>query len=113
MSGYFVLKRAAGSQFMFNLKAGNHEVILTSETYASRQGATNGIESVRAAALADASFVRKTASNGQSYFVILAGNRQTIGKSEFYTSTAAMEKGIRSVRNNAPSATIKDLTGEA
>ena len=29
MSGYFELKPAAGGQFMWNLKAGNHEVILT------------------------------------------------------------------------------------
>ena len=32
---------------MFNVKAGNHEVILSSETYSSKQAAQGGIESVR------------------------------------------------------------------
>ena len=31
MAGEFELKAAAGGQYMWNLKAGNHEVILTSE----------------------------------------------------------------------------------
>lgn len=45
-AGKFVLKKS-GSQFMFNLKAGNGEIIATSERYATKQGALNGIESVR------------------------------------------------------------------
>lgn len=46
MAGYFVLKKS-GDQFMFNLKAGNHEVILTSERYVSKKNAEGGIASVR------------------------------------------------------------------
>jgi uncharacterized protein len=38
MAGYFVLKKS-GDQFMFNLKAGNNEVILTSERYVSKKNA--------------------------------------------------------------------------
>ncbi|HCT7003890.1 TPA: YegP family protein, partial [Morganella morganii] len=33
--------------YYFVLKAGNHEIIATSEMYASKQGAMNGIASVQ------------------------------------------------------------------
>ncbi|QIM20756.1 DUF1508 domain-containing protein [Phycicoccus sp. HDW14] len=46
MAGTFVLKRS-GTQFMFNLKAGNGEIIATSERYTSKQKALAGIESVK------------------------------------------------------------------
>jgi uncharacterized protein YegP (UPF0339 family) len=46
MPGKFVLKKS-GDQFMFNLKAANGEVIATSERYKTKEGALNGIESVK------------------------------------------------------------------
>ena len=110
MAGYFELKPAAGDQFMFNLKAGNHEVILTSETYTAKAGAENGIESVRKNAADDARFVRKTSKKDEPFFVLTAANGQTIGKSEMYSSVAAMENGIASVKTNGPTKTVKDNT---
>ena len=47
MSGKFDLKKSTNEQFFFNLKAGNGQVILTSELYKAKAGALNGIESVR------------------------------------------------------------------
>lgn len=55
----------------------------------------------------DENFQRKTASNGSPYFVLVASNGQTIGKSEMYSSAAAMENGIQSVKTNAPGAAVK------
>ncbi len=40
-------KTAANGQFMFNLKAANHQIIGTSETYTSVSGRDNGIASVK------------------------------------------------------------------
>jgi uncharacterized protein len=40
-------KEAKNGQFMFNLKAANHEVIGTSETYISSEARDNGIASVK------------------------------------------------------------------
>ncbi|MDR6502764.1 DUF1508 domain-containing protein [Burkholderia sp. MS455] len=40
-------KTASNGQFMFNLKAGNHEVIGTSELYKAEAGRENGIASVK------------------------------------------------------------------
>jgi len=107
MAGYFHLK-ASGSQYMFNLKAGNHEVLLTSELYASRQNAQAGIASVQKNAPDNSRYQRKVAKDGSPYFVLVAANGEALGRSEMYSSTAAMENGIASVKANAPGAPTKE-----
>lgn len=47
MAGKFELYKDRSGQFRFRLKAGNGEVIATSEAYVSKSGAQNGIESVK------------------------------------------------------------------
>jgi hypothetical protein len=108
MAAKFELKQSGSGQYMFNLKAGNGEVILTSELYKEKQSALNGIESVKANAAEDSHYERKTAKNGQPFFVMKAGNGEIIGKSETYSSTQAMENGIQSVKKNAPVASIHE-----
>lgn len=110
MAAKFELKNGSSGQYMFNLKAGNGEVILTSELYKEKQSAIAGIESVKANSGEDARFERKTAKNGQAFFVLKATNGQTIGKSEMYSSVAAMENGIQSVMKNATAARMEDST---
>lgn len=110
MAGVFELKSSAGGKYMFNLKAGNSQVILTSETYSNKAGAQSGIDSVKANAPNDARFERKTAKDNSPYFVLKAANGEPIGKSEMYSSASAMENGIASVKTNAPTAAVKDLT---
>lgn len=46
-------------------------------------------------------FVIKTQKDGQFYFNLLAGNGQSILKSEAYTTKQACENGIASVKSNA------------
>lgn len=43
MAAKYQLKHGGSGQFMFNLKAGNGEVILTSELYQEKQSALAGI----------------------------------------------------------------------
>lgn len=109
MSGWYVLKRS-GDQYMFNLKAGNGETILTSERYVSKNGAHSGIASVQANSPKDERYERKTSSSGQPYFVLKAGNGEPIGSSEMYSSTAARDKGIESVKANGPTTDVRDET---
>lgn len=106
--GKFVIKKSSNGQFYFNLKAGNGETILTSETYATKASAQNGIESTRTNSQIDSRYDRQTAANNQYYFVLRAANYEKIGRSEMYTSSSAMETGIASVKSNAPSATVED-----
>ena len=111
MAGYFELLKNDTGKFRFNLKAGNHETILTSETYGSKEAAEKGIDAVKSNASRADAYDRRTAKDGSPYFVLLAGNSQVVGTSEMYSSTEAMEKGVDSVRLNAVSAEVKDKTG--
>ena len=110
MAARFVIKAAAGGQFLFNLKAGNNEIILTSELYKQKEGAEAGIESVKKNATEDARFERKTAKDGSPFFVLKAGNGEVIGRSEMYSSTSAMERGIASVKKNSQFVPVQDET---
>lgn len=104
MAGKFVLKQGTSGKWSFNLKAGNGEIILTSETYESKAAALNGIDSVKRNAGNAANYDRRVAKNNEPYFVLLAANKQIIGRSETYSSKAAMENGIKSVMANGPDA---------
>ncbi|MCL4560971.1 MAG: YegP family protein [Chloroflexi bacterium] len=106
MAGKFVLKKNTKDQYYFNLLAGNNQVILSSETYASKENALNGIESVKKNAGKDTNFEKKLSTKGDPFFVLKAPNGQIIGKSEMYSSETAMDKGIASVKSNAPDATV-------
>ncbi len=110
MAGQFELKKSDNGQFMFNLKAANGQVILTSQRYQAKDSAKEGIESVRKHAADDAYFERKSSTGGEPYFVLKAANGQIIGTSEMYSSAAAMENGIASVKANAPGASMADST---
>jgi uncharacterized protein YegP (UPF0339 family) len=109
MSGYYELK-TSGSQFMWNLKSANHETILTSERYTSKDGAKRGIESCKANSGLDARYERKTSSNGQPYFVLRGANFEVIGTSETYSSTWARDAGITTCKANGPTAATVDRT---
>ncbi len=113
MAGKFELKKGKTGKFSFNLKSGNGQVVFTSQTYDSKRSATAGISSVKKNADKDARYERKTSTKGQPYFVIKATNGQVIGKSQMYSNAVSMEKGIKSVGINAPTAETTDLTVEA
>lgn len=112
MAGTFELKKTSSGEFHFVLKAGNHEVILSSQRYENKEGAEHGIASVRGNAPLDEHYERKTSKKDEPYFVLKAANGQIIGQSEMYTATAGRENGIASVKKNAPDAGFKDLTAE-
>ncbi|OZD68937.1 DUF1508 domain-containing protein [Rhodococcoides fascians] len=51
-----------------------------------------------------------TDSAGKYRFRLKAGNGEIIASGEAYNSKAAAQNGIESVRNNAPTAPVVDLT---
>ena len=69
MPGSYVISKTKNGKFTFNLRAGNHQVILTSQTYADKSGAMTGVASVRKNGAKDSNFQRKTAKDGSPYFV--------------------------------------------
>ena len=110
MSGWYEVSQANDGQYRFVLKAGNGEVILTSELYKAKASAHNGIESVQKNSPDDTRYERLEAKNGKPYFNLKAANHQIIGTSQFYAKEQSRDKGIESVKNNGSSTTIKDLT---
>ncbi len=110
MAGKFEIKKSSDNQYRFNLKAGNGEIILTSELYKAKSSAEQGIASVKTNASIDGRYERKVSTSNQPFFVLKAANGEPIGRSEMYSSTSSMENGIESVKRNAPGATIEDPT---
>ena len=109
MAGKFELKTAANGKVHFNLKAGNGQIILSSEMYETKAAAQNGIASVQKNAAEEGRYERRKAANGDPFFVLKAGNGEQIGRSETYSSDSAMEHGIDSVKTNAPGAATEEV----
>ena len=118
--GKFVIKEAK-SGFMFNLKAGNGEVIATSEAYSSLDACKNGVASVAKNAPV-ANLEDQTVENyetqknpkfevyadkrGEFRFRLKAANGQIVAVGEGYKAKASCLKGIESIRKNAPDADV-------
>ena len=118
--GKFVMRKT-NTGVKFDLKAGNGEVIATSEVYASEASCKNGIESVRKnapiAAVEDQTvegyaaqkhpkFEIYTDKAGEFRFRLKATNGQIIAVSEGYKAMASCQNGIESVKKNAVDAPV-------
>lgn len=123
--GKFVVK-ATKIGFVFNLKAGNGEVIATSEVYTTEAACMKGVESVRknaaeakledqtvaeVAAVTNPKFEMYTDKAGEFRFRLKAHNGEVIAVSEGYKAKASCLNGIDSVRRNAPSAAVEKVEG--
>lgn len=119
--GKFVVK-ATKTGFVFNLKAGNGEVIATSEIYTTEAACMKGVESVRKnaaeakfedqtvaeeAAVTNPKFEMYTDKAGEFRFRLKARNGEVIAISEGYKAKASCLNGIDSVRRNAPDAAVE------
>lgn len=106
MSARYEIFLGTDSQYYFRLRAANSEIILQSEGYSTRQGAVNGVQSVRAHSPYDRFYSRLPSRDNKYYFTLNAANSQTIGMSQVYSSSAAREIGIESVKRNGPTAPV-------
>jgi len=97
------------NQFYFRLYAINGEIILGSEGYVSKSSCQNGINSVKENAPKDERYIRKIATDGQFYFVLIAANSEIIGISEMYTTERRRNDGIEAVKETAPDAPVEDI----
>jgi uncharacterized protein YegP (UPF0339 family) len=119
--GKFVVRKT-NTGIKFDLKAGNGEVIATSEVYASEASCLKGVASVAknapVAAVEDQTvegyavqkhpkFEMYTDKAGEFRFRLKATNGQIIAVSEGYKAKASCENGIASVKKNAVDAPIE------
>ena len=110
MAGKFEIKKSTNGKYHFNLKAGNGQIILSSEMYETKAACENGIESVKKNAAEEKRYEKRESKKGEPYFILKAGNGQEIGRSEMYSSDSACDNGIESVTKNAPDAAVDDTT---
>jgi len=110
MAAKYELFKATNGQFYFRLKAANGEIILASEGYVAKSGAVNGISSVKLNSPSDSNYLRKISTDNRYYFVLRAANYEIIGNSQMYSTAQGRDAGIQSVKTNAPTASIEDLT---
>ena len=68
MAGKFEISNRSNGEFQFNLKAGNGQVILSSEGYKSLPACQMGVESVRMHSVNPTHFECKIAKDGSPYF---------------------------------------------
>ena len=106
MAGKFEVYKDKAGKHRFRLKAGNGEIILSSEGYSAKAGCANGIESVRKNAVNAANFEKKETASGKFRFNLKAANKQVIGTSQSYSSASGRDNGIASVQKNAPDARV-------
>lgn len=109
MAAKFEVYLDTAGEYRFRLKAANGQNILASESYKQRASAINGIQSVQNNAPDDNRYDRKQTASGKYMFNLKAANGQVIGTSESYESAASREKGIDSVKKNAPIAPVVDI----
>ena len=109
---------------MFNLKAGNGEVIATSEVYTTMSACKKGIASVQKNAavakledqtaaevvkVTNPKFEVYTDKAGEFRFRLKARNGEIIATGEGYKAKNSCLNGIESIRKNAPEAeTVKE-----
>ena len=120
--GKFVVHKT-NTGIKFDLKAGNGEVIATSEVYESAAACKNGIASVQKNAPVAAvenqtvegyateknpKFEVYTDKAGEFRFRLKATNGQIIATSEGYKTIASCLNGIESVKKNAVDAKIEE-----
>lgn len=118
--GKFVIRKT-GTGVKFDLKAGNGEVIATSEVYSGIDACRNGIASVQKnaptapvenqtvegyATEKNPKFEVYNDKAGEFRFRLKASNGQIIAVSEGYKALAGCMNGIESVKKNAPDAEI-------
>lgn len=119
--GKFVIKTVK-TGVKFDLKAGNGEVIATSEVYSAMDSCKNGIESVKKNApiakvedqtVADFETVTNPKFEvyedkaGEFRFRLKARNGEVIATSEGYKAKASCLNGVESVKKNAPDADVE------
>ena len=105
-----IYQSESNHKFHYRLKAANGEIILSGQGYASKDGAKNGVESVKKNANREGAFHTKEAKDERHYFTLVAANGEVIGQSQMYKSDSALKNGIASVHKNAPDAEVVDLT---
>ena len=125
LKGRFETFKGRDGRHYFHLRAGNGERVLSSQGYSSAAAAAKGVASVQSNGADESSYLKREASDGSPYFVVVAKNGEIIGVSQMYDNASnanraqdTVAKVVKStverteaVVNNAKFETFKGLDG--
>jgi len=130
--GIFEILCDADDKFRFHLKAANGQIIAVSQSYGTKEAAIKGIASIKKNApiakiadfttvggalpelrheggiVQDPVFEIQISTGDKFRFHLKAANGQIIAVSQSYLTRQSAEKGITSVKKNAPTAKVVD-----
>jgi uncharacterized protein YegP (UPF0339 family) len=135
--GIFEILCDADDRFRFHLKAANGQIIAVSQSYGTKEAAIKGIASIKKNApiakiadfttvggalpelrheggiVQDPVFEIQISTGDRFRFHLKAANGQIIAVSQSYLTRQSAEKGIASVKKNAPMAKVVDHSAPA
>jgi len=94
--GSVELYQSSDNQWRFRVKAGNHQVVLSSEAYVSKQGAENGIASVLENGVDPAMYALNKTASGKYNVRLKAGNSEIIAFTQSYSTKSNATRAIGS-----------------
>jgi uncharacterized protein YegP (UPF0339 family) len=113
MNGYYQLIEGHQGGFMFALRAGNHETMLESRVFWSRQAALDAVAAVRVCSQDPTRFIRRENADGSHYFELVDEVGKTLGRSVRCGTRSGVTAGIASVQRNAPANAFRGLVRRA
>jgi uncharacterized protein YegP (UPF0339 family) len=109
MKGYYQLIEGHQGNFMFALRAGNHETILESGVYWTRQATLDAVAAVRLCSQDPDCYARRECSDGSHYFELLDSAGRPLAHSAGYDTRGGLLAGMASVQRNAPATIFRGL----
>lgn len=101
MAGQFTLTKSDDSQFIFQLKDDQEQVLFTSTPFATLSEAKAAIETLKDRAASFPNFERKKSPTNKMYFIVKSNDGRVIGSSERHSSIPALENSITDVNKCA------------
>lgn len=109
--GKYTINYSKNWQYYFNLIAWNWQILITSETYTTKQSCKDWIASSQInSQISERYKLYKTNNETQFYFTLEAKNWEALWRSEMYNSRSARDNWVSSSKENWNTNTIIDNT---
>ena len=105
--GKWIIERKSKGEYLAALAASNGEIMLTSETYSTEDGAIKGIATI-IKAVSGGDFVVYKNKNGSYYFKLKSATNRLLCAGEIYNDKAGCENAIESVKRIAADSPVMD-----
>ncbi len=109
MTGYYQLIEGHEGGFMFSLRAGNHETILESRVFWSRQAALDAVDLLRRLSQEPGRFTRCESPAGCHFFEVRDVENRRLARSTGCNTRSGLNAGIASVQRNALATQFRGL----